>query len=695
MARKILLADDSVTAQNMGRKILVDAGYDVLTVNNGSAALKRVTESKPDLIILDVYMPGYSGLEVCQRLKESSETSYIPVLLSVGKLEPFKPQEARRVRADAHIVKPFEASELLSAIARLEDYIVPQANRSGFCSPVSSEAEFRGDDAFARIETNTDAYSGRKSGLRSTKKKKEEPESDEGAANFRDFRKARGKAPATGSFAVEPTPASAAEAISPAVEAAPAPEVGDQKTHANLADIPRDITPEELDALSAVAARLDQPAVAASPIPAAAEEAGPAAVAASVSTAADLEHVAAVAAALLAPTLVKTEDAVVAPAPEMPAAVPAKEVAVPAVEASGPAAAEIPVAHVEPAVSSATATSEQPVAAESAPVGFLPVESSPVESQAIQVQQVESQPAQSLQAESPQIESRETQEVPATAAVSSALVADEPAPVDRQDEPMFATATAEEKIEAPTGVAEEASAATASETEETKQAKAQRDEAKTEEPSGVEVAAAVPMAARAEETVEEEAPAPSDDELAEALRLLTPATGHAEALVPASPVSAESADAGFAHADLGQANIGRANSGHLAAEDTVVSEAARWMAEAVGLTPEEAAMSLEAEMFRTFAAAPAEETENAPAANRVSMITAAVENRLAEADLTVAEGATQAAADEPPKAMAAAAAAETPAAPQEETAIASIVDKVLADLRPKIVEEITKSLGKK
>ena len=103
MARKILLADDSVTAQNMGRKILADAGYDVVTVNNGSAALKRITEIKPDLIVLDVYMPGYSGLEVCQRLKDAGETAHIPVLLTVGKLEPFKAEEARRVRADATI----------------------------------------------------------------------------------------------------------------------------------------------------------------------------------------------------------------------------------------------------------------------------------------------------------------------------------------------------------------------------------------------------------------------------------------------------------------------------------------------------------------------------------------------------------------------------------------------------------------
>jgi len=130
LARIVLLADDSVTAQNMGRRILMDAGYEVVTVNNGSAALKKIHENRPDLVVLDVYMPGYGGLEVCQRLKESADTSKIPVLLTVGKMEPFKAEEAKRVRADGHIVKPFEASELLAALARLEDRIVPQAEPS-------------------------------------------------------------------------------------------------------------------------------------------------------------------------------------------------------------------------------------------------------------------------------------------------------------------------------------------------------------------------------------------------------------------------------------------------------------------------------------------------------------------------------------------------------------------------------------
>ena len=142
MARKILLADDSVTAQNMGRKILTDAGYEVITVNNGSAALKRVAEHKPDLVVLDVYMPGYSGLEVCQRLKDAPDTARIPILLTVGKLEPFKAEDARRVNADAFIIKPFEASELMGALARLEDRMVPQAGGSRFSTSVSGIERF-------------------------------------------------------------------------------------------------------------------------------------------------------------------------------------------------------------------------------------------------------------------------------------------------------------------------------------------------------------------------------------------------------------------------------------------------------------------------------------------------------------------------------------------------------------------------
>ena len=125
MPLKILFADDSMTAQNMGTKILTEAGYEVVAVSNGSAALKKIAEHKPDLVILDVYMPGYSGLEVCEKLRNSMDTLNTPVLLTVGKMEPYRREDANRVKADGIIIKPFEATDLLAIIKQLEERIVP------------------------------------------------------------------------------------------------------------------------------------------------------------------------------------------------------------------------------------------------------------------------------------------------------------------------------------------------------------------------------------------------------------------------------------------------------------------------------------------------------------------------------------------------------------------------------------------
>ena len=237
MARKILLADDSVTAQNMGRKILTDAGYEVVTVNNGSAALKKIVEHKPDLIVLDVYMPGYSGLEVCQRIKENRDTARIPVLLTVGKLEPFKPEEARRARADAFVVKPFEASELLAALTKLEDKVIPQPEPYKPGRFAKAVASFDRDTDASKF---TDPDEGWKARLRiptgPPKSRDTEPDPDYAATQgkgFRDF--------------VEPT----------AKKNQPKPEAVAAKPEPPLpAGIPHDITPEEIAAITAAAARL-------------------------------------------------------------------------------------------------------------------------------------------------------------------------------------------------------------------------------------------------------------------------------------------------------------------------------------------------------------------------------------------------------------------------------------------------------
>jgi CheY-like chemotaxis protein len=248
LARKILLADDSVTAQNMGRKILADAGYEVIAVNNGSAALKKIAELKPDLVILDVYMPGYSGLEVCQRLKESQETARIPVLLSVGKLEPFKPEESQRVRADGYIVKPFEASELLSALSKLEDKVVPRAEPSkpGRFARAIAAAEESG-------RGNRNEPAGEENGWKSRigfPKAKAEPEAkvaDEASIYNplnKDLRTVVETSAEKASEKKEDT--AAAPAAEPAVDVAALAPAG----------LPKDVTPEEVAAIAAAAAQI-------------------------------------------------------------------------------------------------------------------------------------------------------------------------------------------------------------------------------------------------------------------------------------------------------------------------------------------------------------------------------------------------------------------------------------------------------
>jgi CheY-like chemotaxis protein len=236
LARKILLADDSVTAQNMGRRILSDAGYDVTTVNNGSAALKKIAESKPDLIVLDVYMPGYGGLEVCQRLREAPETARIPVLLTVGKLEPFKADEARRVRADAFIVKPFEASELLTALTKLEDKIVPQqsqpSRQSRFAKALAGVDEPNPSKEFGDSETG---WKNRLS-IPPPHSKHRESSPEEPSAAVLTFREAV--------RAEEPKPAEMKSGIEEAL----------------LSSMPQDVTEEEIAAIKAAAAAFSAPA---------------------------------------------------------------------------------------------------------------------------------------------------------------------------------------------------------------------------------------------------------------------------------------------------------------------------------------------------------------------------------------------------------------------------------------------------
>ncbi len=141
MSINILLADDSVPAQNMGKKILTDAGYSVVTVNNGLEALRKIAEAAPDVAILDIFMPGYTGLEICKRLRASAATAAIPVVLTVGKMEPYRPEDGEQVHSNAVIVKPFAAAELISAVRSLIGAPHPESSEPGVGQPAKTDAK--------------------------------------------------------------------------------------------------------------------------------------------------------------------------------------------------------------------------------------------------------------------------------------------------------------------------------------------------------------------------------------------------------------------------------------------------------------------------------------------------------------------------------------------------------------------------
>jgi len=113
---RVLLADDSTHAQRMGTKILTGEGFEVVTVSNGEAAVKKLTGGGFDLVLADVFMPGRTGYELCAFVKTDPKTSHLPVILVVGQLEPYDPSQGERVQADGVLTKPFEASKMLAMV---------------------------------------------------------------------------------------------------------------------------------------------------------------------------------------------------------------------------------------------------------------------------------------------------------------------------------------------------------------------------------------------------------------------------------------------------------------------------------------------------------------------------------------------------------------------------------------------------
>ena len=110
---KILLVDDDATLRELLADQLKTAGYHVLTARDGASGLRSAVEAQPDLIVLDVMMPGMSGWDVCERVRAKSR---VPIILLTAKGEEFDKLRGFRLGVDDYVTKPFSFAELVARV---------------------------------------------------------------------------------------------------------------------------------------------------------------------------------------------------------------------------------------------------------------------------------------------------------------------------------------------------------------------------------------------------------------------------------------------------------------------------------------------------------------------------------------------------------------------------------------------------
>jgi DNA-binding response OmpR family regulator len=112
----VVIAEDDADIRDLLVFKLMQDGFDVRAVGDGPAALDAVATECPDLVILDVMMPGMSGLDVCQRLRSEQATKNLPVILLTARAQEADVESGFGVGADDYVTKPFSPRELLSRV---------------------------------------------------------------------------------------------------------------------------------------------------------------------------------------------------------------------------------------------------------------------------------------------------------------------------------------------------------------------------------------------------------------------------------------------------------------------------------------------------------------------------------------------------------------------------------------------------
>jgi len=111
---KILLVDDEPDIRIITRRFLEKEGYEVLEAEDASSGMDLLEREKPDLVLLDVMMPGKDGWEMCREIKATWE---VPVVMFTIRRSPDSVEKSEECGADAQINKPFDKKELIKTVA--------------------------------------------------------------------------------------------------------------------------------------------------------------------------------------------------------------------------------------------------------------------------------------------------------------------------------------------------------------------------------------------------------------------------------------------------------------------------------------------------------------------------------------------------------------------------------------------------
>ena len=116
---KILVVDDDPAGQRLIKYMLTPEGYEVITASNGILGLQMATQQSPDLIILDIMLPGLDGFEVCRRLREGVNTANISIVMLSGKAQETDRDTGLKMGANAYLIKPVDRQELIDTVNKL------------------------------------------------------------------------------------------------------------------------------------------------------------------------------------------------------------------------------------------------------------------------------------------------------------------------------------------------------------------------------------------------------------------------------------------------------------------------------------------------------------------------------------------------------------------------------------------------